>query len=49
MKRGDPTAGVGTRALVDLGIANEVTGKQRNRVFAYRSYLDVLSKGVEVR
>ncbi len=40
-----PTAGVGMRVLTDLGITNEVTGKRRNRVFAYTTYLDVLNEG----
>jgi Fic family protein len=30
--------------LLDLGIANEVTGRRRGRVFTYRSYLAVLSE-----
>jgi hypothetical protein len=33
--------------LVDLRIAREITGKQRHRVFAYASYLDVLNEGTE--
>lgn len=42
-----PTASVGMQVLVHLGIANEVTGRQRNRVFAYRKYLDILGEGLE--
>lgn len=34
-------------ALVDLQIAREVTGKQRNRVFAYEGYLAILNEGTE--
>lgn len=37
------------KVLEDLGIAAEVTGKQRNRVFAYRQYLDILAEGTEPR
>jgi hypothetical protein len=33
--------------LVDLGIAEEKTGGARNRVFAYKGYLAILSKGTE--
>jgi len=44
-----PTAGVAMQVLVDLGIAREVTGKQRNRVFVYGKYLDVLNEGIEPR
>ncbi len=42
-----PTVGKALERLVDLGIVREVTGKQRRRVFAYRSYLDVLDRGTE--
>lgn len=42
-----PTAGVGMQVLVDLGIAAEVTGKQRKRVYAYTKYLSVLNEGTE--
>jgi hypothetical protein len=33
--------------LVDLGIAREVTGNRRNRVFSYAQYLAVLGEGTE--
>ena len=33
--------------LVDYGIAREVTGGSRNRLYAYREYLAVLDSGVE--
>jgi Fic family protein len=33
--------------LVELGIAREVTGKRRNRVFAYDRYLAILNEGTE--
>jgi Fic family protein len=33
--------------LADLGIARELTGKKRNRVFGYTRYLDILSEGTE--
>jgi Fic family protein len=33
--------------LADLGIVEERTGGQRNRVFAYKKYLDILNEGTE--
>ena len=33
--------------LVDIGMLNELTGKTRNRIFAYKSYLDILTVGTE--
>jgi hypothetical protein len=34
-------------ALVRLGIAREITGAQRNRIFCYGRYLAILSEGAE--
>jgi Fic family protein len=34
--------------LVELGIARELTGKRRNRVFVYDRYLAILNEGTEV-
>jgi Fic family protein len=42
-----PTAGAAMEALVSLGIAREITGKRRNRVFAYDRYIAILSEGTE--
>ena len=42
-----PTAGTAMDALVKLGIARELTGKRRNRVFAYDGYLAILNEGTE--
>jgi len=42
-----PTAAGAIESLEQLGILQEITGKQRDRVFAYRSYLDILSEGTE--
>ena len=42
-----PTATKGMAVLVDMSIARELTGQRRNRVFAYQSYLSILSEGTE--
>jgi len=42
-----PTASAGIEKLVDLGIAREITGNQRNRVFAYVRYMAILNEGAE--
>ena len=42
-----PTAAKGLATLVDLGIAREVTGNRRNRVFSYAQYLAILGEGTE--
>ena len=41
------TTAKGMRVLEKLGIAREITGKKRNRVFAYDRYLAILSEGTE--
>jgi Fic family protein len=42
-----PTVTVALNHLVRLGIAKEVTGKRRARVFGYSRYLKILSEGTE--
>lgn len=42
-----PTIYKAVSALEELGILREITGKERNRVWAYREYLDMLSDGGE--
>ena len=42
-----PTASKAIETLVELGIAREVTGARRNRLFAYDAYLAILSEGTE--
>lgn len=42
-----PTATKSMNNLVDLGIARELTGGQRNRIFAYDRYLAILNEGTE--
>jgi len=42
-----PAAASGMALLEDLGLAKELTGKKRNRVFGYSGYLAVLAEGTE--
>jgi len=41
------TATKGLRALQEGGIVREITGRQRNRVFSYERYLQILGEGTE--
>jgi Fic family protein len=40
-----PTAMKAVDALVKADVLREITGRQRDRVYAYRNYLDVLTEG----
>ncbi len=42
-----PAASSGMELLETLGIARELTGKRRNRLFVYERYLAVLNEGTE--
>lgn len=42
-----PTVARAIEALEKLGIVREITGKKRERVFAYQAYLDVLNEGTQ--
>ncbi|MGH8865804.1 MAG: winged helix-turn-helix transcriptional regulator, partial [Burkholderiales bacterium] len=42
-----PTASRAVDTLVESGIARELTGGRRNRVFAYGRYLEILNEGTE--
>lgn len=42
-----PTATKAFGRLTDLGIAKEITGKKRHRLFAYPDYLNILNQGTE--
>ena len=42
-----PTVAAVLRVLEDLDIVNEVTGRQRGRIFTYERYLAVLREGTE--
>ena len=40
-----PTIGAVMKKLQEIAVVREVTGKQRNRVFAYDRYLEILNRG----
>jgi len=42
-----PTITKSIRHMEGLGLLQEVTGRQRDRMFAYTGYLDILSQGTE--
>jgi Fic family protein len=42
-----PTARSALTELLGLGIVKEVTGKERNRIYVYKKYLEVLQRGAE--
>jgi Fic family protein len=42
-----PAVSSGMNLLVEVGIARELTGKRRNRLFAYDRYLAILNEGTE--
>ena len=43
-----PAAASGMSVLEDLGIAHEITGRQRDRLFVYEAYLSILNEGTEL-
>ena len=43
-----PTASTAMGILTKLGIAREITGKARNRVYVYERYVAILSEGTEI-
>ncbi|MBI4409613.1 MAG: Fic family protein [Gemmatimonadetes bacterium] len=47
LKLSPPTVGSALRKLEDLGIIHEVTGRRRNRFFAYTEYFAILNEGAE--
>jgi len=42
-----PAASSGMTLLENVGVAKELTGKKRNRVFGYSRYLAILAEGTE--
>jgi len=47
LKLSTPAVTVALDHLVRLGIAKEITGKRRARIFGYSRYLKILSEGTE--
>ena len=43
-----PTAGKAIDSLVSAGILEETSGRKRDKVYAYRRYLDLLKEGTEL-
>lgn len=41
-----PTVAASLKHLEALGIVTEITGRQRDRTFVYREYLDILNEGI---
>ena len=48
LKTTKPTAAKAIDALCQAGVLHEITGKQRDRVFAYRAYLSILTEDTEI-
>ena len=44
-----PTAARAVETLVEAGVLREVTGRRRDRSFAYQGYLDLLRVGTDLR
>ena len=42
-----PTVTAALRGLESTGIVREITGRQRNRLYSYESYLALLQQGTE--
>jgi Fic family protein len=42
-----PTVSAAIKSLNTLGIVEELTGRQRDRIFVYRDYLNILNEGTE--
>jgi hypothetical protein len=34
--------------MVSIGLVRELTGKRRNRVYAYSKYIEIMSSGTEL-
>jgi Fic family protein len=43
-----PTTNKAIETLVEAGVLEEITGKQRDRIYAYRKYLDVLAEDTKL-
>jgi len=47
LKLSAPTVRKSVYHLIDLGLVRETTGKQRDRLYVYSGYLDILNQGTE--
>ena len=47
LKLSAPTVRKSVSHLMDLGLVRETTGKQRDRLYVYSGYLDILNQGTE--
>lgn len=45
LKMTAPTARASVNHLIKLGILKEISGKQRDKIFSYKAYMDVLNEG----
>ena len=43
-----PAASNAVKRLEDLGIVREITGRHRNRVYAYQQYIAILNEGTDI-
>ncbi len=43
-----PAVDNAVRALVELGIVGEITGRRRNRIYRYTALMDLLNEGTEL-
>ncbi len=41
-----PIATKSIKHLETLGIAKEITGKERHKIYTYQRYLDILNEGI---
>jgi Fic family protein len=45
LKMTAPTARASVNHLIKLGILKEISGKQRDKIFSYKAYMDILNEG----
>jgi DNA-binding transcriptional regulator GbsR (MarR family) len=42
-----PTVSAVFQQMEDLGMVREITGNQRNRLYAYTAFINILSDGID--
>jgi Fic family protein len=42
-----PTARASVNHLIKLGILNEISGRERDKIYAYKDYMELLNEGIE--